>query len=331
MRQYIPKLLVLVILSMVINVIGAEEPKPVAPPAPMPTPAPAPVAPAPAPAPQPAAVVRYPLLPAFKTADIITVEEEQKWEGNYTIKTTDPSVITKSQTYPYWKQYRHQYKDLILLVSDDKRSFHNKREYIISERKANVPGQEVKTEKISLEGKTIRIESKDFEVTATEKLAPQDSIIIEVDNNYIKPVNWFYPLLPAEPLTIGATYEINNKELARILFADQYDDKLCEVSGTGTLEEIVNAEKLNCARVLLNLKATRNDPANNTAYTVELDGTYLVSLPGQGAERLVDLSLTGSFSFEQSRSVKTSKKKGEPEQKVEVSTTGGITIKLKVK
>ncbi|MBI4712563.1 MAG: hypothetical protein HY762_04585 [Planctomycetes bacterium] len=152
-----------------------------------------------------------------------------------------------------------------------------------------------------------------------------------MSNNYIKPVNWFYPLLPAEPLTVGATYDIKNKELARILFADQYDEKLCEVSGTGTLEEIVSAEKLNCARVLLNLKATRNDPANNTAYTVELDGTYLVSLPGQGAERLVDLNLTGSFLFEQSRSVKTSKKKDEPEQKVEVSTTGGITIKLKIK
>ncbi|MBI4712564.1 MAG: hypothetical protein HY762_04590 [Planctomycetes bacterium] len=119
-------------LSMVISIIVAEEPKPVAPPAPMLAPAPV------APAPQPAAVVRYPLLPAFKTADIITVEEEQKWEGNYTIKTTDPSVITKSQTYPYWKHYRHQYKDLILLVSDDKRSFHNKREYLVSERKANV-------------------------------------------------------------------------------------------------------------------------------------------------------------------------------------------------
>ncbi|MFA5794589.1 MAG: hypothetical protein WC980_05920 [Candidatus Brocadiia bacterium] len=268
---------------------------------------PAPVAPTP----------MYQLRPLFDINKIIVAEEEQKWDGIHTINPGD-----KPETYPFLRHNKYNFTEHILMMSGDHRSIHSQRTYTFSRLKTNTPGEGRKDESISLEGRTLRLETMDSHITKMEKIAPKDGVIITEDYDYVSALTWFYLLLPQEPLTIGETYELNSQKVAEIFFRNSYDEKLCKAVGSGTLESKMDYEGVPCLKTTISLKLTRDDPVNNTTIEIELAGAYIVSIE---QKVIVDLDLSGSFVINNTAQAANSKKK------VAVKTEGNIITKLKLR
>lgn len=279
-----------------------------------PTPAaPVEVKPAEQPAPPPPPPT-YQLRPLFDINKIVAVEEEHKWDGTYTINPGE-----KAETYPFLRHTRHNYNENIVMMTGDHRNINTRRTYTFSHTKTNTPDKGIENETISLQDKTLYLESADYHITKIDKLSPKGGVIITEDYMYVSAINWFYLLLPREPVTVGETYELNSDKVAEIFFRDSYDEKLCKAAGTGRLEEKIDYEGLPCLKTIINVRLTKDDPANKTSLEIELNGFYITAIE---QKVLVDLELKGSFTLNQTAVSETKKK-------VNVLTEGTILNKFK--
>lgn len=266
------------------------------------------------PVPPPPPPPTYQLKPSFDINKVIAIEEEQKWEGTHTI---DPGE--KAESYPFLRHTRHNYNEHIVMMTSDHRNINTKRIYTFSHKKTNIPGEGIQNEIISLKDKTLYLESADYHITKMDKLSPKEGVIITEDYMYVSAINWFYLLLPREPLTIGEAYELNSDQVAEIFFRDSYDEKLCKATGSGRLEAKFTYEGQECLQSIINVRLTRDDPVNKATVEIELSGSYIVAIE---QKVLVDLELNGSFTLNQTAVSET-------KRKVNIRSEGTILNKFK--
>ncbi|MFH1227120.1 MAG: hypothetical protein V1701_04345 [Planctomycetota bacterium] len=259
----------------------------------------------------------YLLRPLFDINKIIAVEEEQQWEGTHTINPGE-----KPETYPFLRHTKHNYTEHILMMAGDHRSIHSQRTYTYSHLRTNIPGEGRKDQVVSLQDRTLRLEAMDYHIVKIDKIAPKDGVIIAEDYDYVSALNWFYLLLPQEPLAVGQTYPLNSQKVAEIFFRNSYNEKLCKAVGSGTLESKIEYEGLPCLKTTLSLKLTRDDPSDNTVIEYEFSGNYIVSLE---KKVIADLELSGSFVLNHTTQAANGKKK------VAVKTECNVINKLKLR
>lgn len=256
------------------------------------------------------------VLPIFKMGDELKIEEEQKWDGTVVIRADE-----MPQSYPYSKVISQQYTERIALITTDQLSFKSERTYLLSAIKSNMPGDGKKAMTTSLEGKTLALESKNYQVASYEKIAPKEDIIISDDYPYINSFNWFYACLPGadNAIAIGSSYTIKSNELAKVIFKERYNEKTCVVIGNGVLEEMTRARKTLSARILINVKIKQK--VNDTESTVELIG--FCKLVAGGDTPSLELEITGPFTITKAPITQDGKK-------ILSSANGNLKIKSRV-
>ncbi|MDI6733041.1 MAG: hypothetical protein QME51_02750 [Planctomycetota bacterium] len=259
----------------------------------------------------------YQILPVFKMEDVLKVEEEQRWDGTMTIKTDD-----KVLSYPYYKQFTQQYTEKLFLITPDQLNFKSERYYHTSIIKSNMPDEGKKTQSTSLEGKTLSLETKNYQIVSHEKIAPKEVVVIKDDYFYLNALNWFYSCLPnaEDSLEIGASYPLKSKDLAKIIFKEHFNEKFCTITGSGVLEEVTQSPSpsVMTARVLINLKIKQMK--EDTKFNVELIGLCKIS---KGKTQSIELELSGPFTIIQP----TFSHEG---KKISSSTEGTLRIKSKI-
>lgn len=256
----------------------------------------------------------YNVLPVFKLNDALDVEEEIKWDGAMTLREEDSD---KTKTYPFYKQYLHNYTEKINLISDDQLHFQSERYYTLSSIKSNMPDTGRTLTKTSLENKTLALASKNYQICSCEKIAPKKETIISDDYAYVNAFNWVYFLLPeaGTVLEVGASYQVKGKELGKIIFREYFDDKSCVISGTGVLEEVTDKST---ARLLITLKIKQTE-TDDTVLTADLIGFCKIPI---NSEPALDLEISGPFNMTLSSLT--------PEGKKLLSSADGI-LKIKSK
>ncbi|MFH1232096.1 MAG: hypothetical protein V1709_11450 [Planctomycetota bacterium] len=266
----------------------------------------------------------YHVLPIFKMSDVLNVEEEQKWDGTMTVRGED-----MNKTYSFYKQFLQNYTEKISLITDDQLNFKSERYYSLSRIKSNMPDTGRTLIKTSLEGKTIALECKNYQIFSCEKLAPKEATIIGDDYSYVNSFNWIYFLLPeaGTTLAVGASYPIKQKELGRIIFKEHFNEKSCVISGNGVLEEVTNPPDLGqagvktdkTARLLITLKITQTK-TDNTIFTADLIGFCKISV---NSEPALDLEISGPFNITQTNLTSEDKK-------ISSSADGVLKIKSRI-
>lgn len=232
----------------------------------------------------------YRVLPIFKMNDVLNVEEEQRWNGTMAVRSED-----SNKSYQFYKQCLYDYTEKIDLITENQLNFKSERYYSLATIKSNMPDTGRTLIKTSLEGKTLGLECKNYQIASCEKLAPKDAAIISDDYSYVNSFNWVYFLLPdaGTALEVGASYPIKNEELGRIIFREHLNEKSCIIGGNGVLEE-VTADKT-AARLLITLKI-KQTKTDNTVLTVDLIGLCKVSIDSEPA---LDLEISGPFNITQ--------------------------------
>ncbi|MFH0887849.1 MAG: hypothetical protein V1871_01415 [Planctomycetota bacterium] len=244
----------------------------------------------------------YHVLPVFKMNDVLNVEEELRWDGTMALRNED-----FNKTYPFYKQCLQNYTEKINLIADDQLNLKSERYYSLSTIKSNTPDTGRTLIKTSLEGKTLGLECKNYQISSCEKLAPKDATIISDDYSYVNSFNWIYFLLPSAGTTleVGASYPIKNTELGRIIFGEHFDEKSCVISGNGLLEEVTDIKtNKTTARLLITLKI-KQTKKDNAVLTVDLIGLCRIPIDSEPA---LDLEISGPFNITQSSLISEGKK-----------------------
>ncbi|MBI5778269.1 MAG: hypothetical protein HZA49_02280 [Planctomycetes bacterium] len=256
------------------------------------------------------------VLPIFKMGDELKIEEEQKWDGVVVIRTDETP-----QSYPYSKVISQQYTEKIALITTDQLSFKSERAYLSSVIKSNMPDDGKKTMTTSLEGKTLALESKNYQIISYEKTAPKEAVIISDDYTYVNSLNWFYTCLPGveNAVAIGSSYPIKSNELARVIFKEYYNEKSCVVIGNGVLEEVIKSRKTLSSRILINVKIKQK--TKDTESSVELIG--FCKLVAGGDNPSLELEIAGPFTI-------TKPSVTHDEKKILSSASGNLKIKSRV-
>jgi hypothetical protein len=256
------------------------------------------------------------VLPIFKMGDELKVDEEQKWDGTVIIRTDGVP-----QSYPYSKVVSLQYTEKLALITADQLNFKSERSYLSSFIKSYMPDDGKKTLAISLEGKTLALESKNYQIIAYEKIAPKEDNIINDDYSYVNSFNWFYACLPGVDSTVavGASYPIKSDELARVIFKGYYNEKTCVVIGNGVLEEVTKSRKTLSARMLINVKIKQK--VGDTESNVELIG--FCKLVSGGDAPSLEMEISGPFTITKSPITQNGKK-------ILLSTSGNLRVKSRV-
>jgi hypothetical protein len=174
----------------------------------------------------------------------------------------------------------------------------------------------------SLEGKTIALETRNYRIISYEKIAPKEAIIISDDYSYLNSFNWFYPILPSAetPISQGTVYPVKQKDLARVIFKEHFDEKTCLVKGEVVCEEIAfSPEQELSARLLVTIKI-QQQRKDNTMFSADLIGFAKTSV-GTSAE--VELEISGPFTLSHPIIIRD-------EKKIASSATGVLTVKSKL-
>ncbi|HLD35747.1 MAG TPA: hypothetical protein VJC37_03420 [Planctomycetota bacterium] len=256
------------------------------------------------------------VLPIFKMGDELNVNEELKWDGTVIVRTDGVP-----QSYPYSKVISQHYAEKLALITADQLNFKSERNYLSAFIKSHMPDEGKKTMTISLEGKTLALESRNYQVVAYEKIAPKESNIINDDYAYVNAFNWFYACLPDADasVAIGASYPIKSNELAQVIFKGQYNEKSCVVIGNGVLEEVVKSKKTLSARMVINVKIKQK--VADTESSVELIG--FCKLVSGSDDSSLEMEISGPFNITKSPVI-------QGEKTILSSTSGNLRIKSKV-
>lgn len=244
----------------------------------------------------------YHVLPIFKMDDVLNVEEELRWDGTMVLRSED-----SNKSYQFYKQCLQNYTETINLITDNQLNFKSERYYSLSTIKSNTPDTGRTLIKTSLEGKTLGLECKNYQISSCEKLAPKDASIISNDYSYVNSFNWVYFLLPdaGTTLEVGASYPIKNTKLGRIIFREHFDEKSCVISGNGLLEEVTDIETgKTTARLLITLKI-KQTKTDNTVLTIDLIGLCKIPI---NSEPALDLEISGPFNITQPSLISEGKK-----------------------
>ena len=256
------------------------------------------------------------VLPIFKMGDELKVDEEQKWDGTVVIRTDGVP-----QSYSYSKIVAQQYTEKLALITADQINFKSERSYLSSVVKSHMPDEGKKTLVTSLEGKTLALDSKNYQIVAYEKIAPKEANIINDDYSYVNSFNWFYACLPGADaaVAVGASYPIKSNELARVIFKGHYNEKSCVVIGNGVLEEVTKSRKILSARMLISVKIKQK--VGDTESNVELIG--FCKLVSGGDAPSLEMEISGPFTITKSPITQDGKK-------ILSSTSGNLRVKSRV-
>jgi len=233
----------------------------------------------------------YQLTASLKEGNKFEISQVQKWEGKLIIKTE------LEQKYPFLKSIQNNYSEVILSAKEG--TINSERTYTLSRIKINIPTtipeKGIKDEATSLQGKQLALEIKDNQLTATKILAKQNNVVLKNDLPYVTSFTEYNLLLPQAPVKPGDSWQITNAELGKVVFKEDYDEKLCSVEGKATLDAITTYKDLNSARVFVNLKITHKANETTPALSVELKGTYYYALD---KNVITSLDLKGQFTLD---------------------------------
>jgi len=258
----------------------------------------------------------YQLIPSLKEGGKFEVGQSQKWDGKLSIKSEGIS------TYRFSKFIQNKYTEEIISV--DGATVKSERTYLVSRIKTNIPTSKpeegIKDEATSLQGKKIALEVKNNQIIATKVLSKEKNVILKDDLPYITPFTEYNELIPHTSIKIGDTWQIRTAEFGKVIFKQDYEADLCEVTGKAKLEEITNYQGFNSAKISISLKATRKQSETTPNLTVELTGTCYYALD---KNVLTSVDLKGPFTLD--KEIKLADK-----SLVTINATGEIIISSQV-
>lgn len=257
---------------------------------------------------------RYRLSPQLNINNEFTVEEEQKWDGNTTITTKD-----KIHQSAFLKSTHHKYTEKIVGIGQ---AIKSKRTYTLSRVKSILPQEGIKRETTSLERKTLMLETVNHQIKVLENLTKENPTILKDDLPYITPLIEFKGVLPKTMVKEGDTWTIGTRDLGRMIFKNNYDEKKCLIKGEGVFKEIVNYPDGDpgapCAKILLQLMISHDGTETASILETNLDGICFCSLE------------TGLILFLELRGQFTLKRERKQDDLITVVTSGNITIRKKL-
>jgi hypothetical protein len=245
----------------------------------------------------------------------------QKWEGNLTIKTTE-----QTQKYHLLKSIQNKYTEEVRSV--DETTINAERTYTLSWIKLNIPSIDpekgIKDEATSLQGKKIALEIKNNQITATKVLTKEKNVILKEDLPYVTAFTEYNQLLPRTLLKQlvkqGDSWTITNAEFGKVVFKEDYDEKLCSVEGKATLDEITTYQGLTSAKISISLKIAHNGNEITPALSVGLKGVCYYALD---KNVITSVELKGPFTLD--KEVKLADK-----SLVKINATGEISLTSQV-